>query len=182
VLHSFTLGSGSPPYANSDGWAPHAGLILSGNILYGTASGGGSSGNGTVFSVNTDGTGFTNLHIFSGIWGGSNFDGALPHGGLILSGNTLYGTANVGGTSGNGAIFSISFTPQLTINPSGANIILSWPMNYGGLDYTGYALQSTTDLASPIWTTNLPAPVVVNGQNTVTNPISGTQQFFRLSQ
>jgi hypothetical protein len=24
--------------------------------------------------------------------------------------------------------------------------------------------------------------VVVNGQNTVTNPISGTQQFFRLSQ
>jgi hypothetical protein len=35
---------------------------------------------------------------------------------------------------------------------------------------------------APVWTTNSPAPVVVNGQNTVTNPISGAQQFFRLSQ
>ena len=26
---------------------------------------GGSSGNGTVFAVNTDGTGFTNLHSFT---------------------------------------------------------------------------------------------------------------------
>jgi hypothetical protein len=33
-----------------------------------------------------------------------------------------------------------------------------------------------------VWTTNSPAPVVANGQNTVTNPISGTQQFFRLTQ
>jgi hypothetical protein len=31
-------------------------------------------------------------------------------------------------------------------------------------------------------TTNSPAPVVVNGQNTVTNPITGNQQFFRLGQ
>jgi hypothetical protein len=43
-------------------------------------------------------------------------------------------------------------------------------------------LQSTTNVFSPVWTTNLPAPVTVNGLNTVTNPISGTQQFFRLSQ
>ena len=49
---------------NSDGANPYAGLILSGNTLYGTASDGGSSGNGTVFAVNTDGTGFTNLHSF----------------------------------------------------------------------------------------------------------------------
>ena len=51
---------------NSDGAYPHAGLILSGNTLYGTAYGGGSSGNGTVFAVNTDGTGFTNLYSFTG--------------------------------------------------------------------------------------------------------------------
>jgi hypothetical protein len=43
--------------------------------------------------------------------------------------------------------------------------------------------QSTTNLGSPaVWTTNSLVPVVVNGQNTVTNPISGTQQFFRLIQ
>ena len=68
--------------------------------------------------------------------------------------------------------------PQLTITPAAANVILSWPTNA-----IGFTLQSTTNLgSSAIWTTNSPAPVVVNGQNTVTNPISGTQQFFRLSQ
>ena len=46
-----------------------------------------------MFAVNTNGTGFTNLHSFTG---GS--DGANPYAGLILSGNTLYGTASNGGT------------------------------------------------------------------------------------
>jgi hypothetical protein len=28
----------------------------------------------------------------------------------------------------------------------------------------------------------LPAPAVISGNNTVTNPLSGTQKFYRLSQ
>ena len=93
------------------------------------------------------------------------------------------GRRSDGGSSGNGTVFSLSFAPQLTIIPSGANVILTWPTNVAGFDYTGYTLQSTTNLvSSAVWTTNSPAPVVVNGQNTVTNPISGTQQFYRLSQ
>jgi len=48
---------------------------------------------------------------------------------------------------------------------------------------TGLSLQSTTNLVSPgAWTTVSPSPVIVNGQNTVTNPISGMRQFYRLSQ
>jgi hypothetical protein len=44
-------------------------------------------------------------------------------------------------------------------------------------------LQSTTNLSSPaVWSTNSPAPVVIGGQNVVTNPITGPQQFFRLKQ
>src|SRR5450756_1636931 len=62
TLHSFTLLNNS---TNSDGANPLGGLILSGNTLYGTAYGGGSSGNGTVFAVHTNGTGFTNLHSFT---------------------------------------------------------------------------------------------------------------------
>ena len=54
TLHSFTTLSG-PNSTNSDGAEPYAGLILSGNALYGTASVGGGSGNGAVFKVNTDG-------------------------------------------------------------------------------------------------------------------------------
>ncbi len=68
--------------------------------------------------------------------------------------------------------------PQLTITASGVNVILTWPANS-----TGFTLHSSTSLvSSAIWTTNSPASVIVNGQNTVTNPISGTQQFYRLVQ
>jgi hypothetical protein len=89
----------------------------------------------------------------------------------------LYGAAGSGGSFGNGTVFSLSLPPpRLTIIPSGANVILKWPINAAG-----FTLQSTTNLISPaVWSTNSPASVVVNGQNTVTNPASGTQNFFRL--
>jgi hypothetical protein len=60
---------------------------------------------------------------------------------------------------------------------------LRWPTNNAGYDYTGFTLQSTTNLGSPaVWSTNSPAPVVIGGQNTVTNPITGAQKFYRLVQ
>jgi uncharacterized repeat protein (TIGR03803 family) len=239
TLHSFTTGVGYPNITNSEGANPWGGLILSGNTLYGTASSGGSSANGTMFAVNTDGTDFTNLHSFTGgsegaapeasliilgntlygtsAFGGSsgngsvfaintdgtgftnlysftlgvgypytadiNSDGAGPSCRLILSGHTLYGTASAGGSFGHGTVFSLSFPPRLTILPFEANVILTWPTNVAGFDYTGFTLQSTTNPVSPaVWTSTSLVPVVVNGQNTVTNPISGIQQFFRLSQ
>jgi len=98
---------------------------------------------------------------------------------LILLGNTLYGTAQYGGSSSVGSVFSLSLPlpPKLTIIRSGANVILTWPTTA-----TSFTLQTATNLVSSIWTTNSPAPIVINGQNTVTNPISGTKQFFRLAQ
>jgi len=175
VLHTFSGGS--------NGANPSAGFILSGNILYGLANYGGNSG---VFAVNINGTGFTNLHSFttlSGGYYGTNSDGAFLYAGLILSGSTFYGTAAGGGTFGSGTVFSLSFAPQLTIARSGTKVILSWPVNVAGFDYTGYRLQSTTDAVSPgVWSTNSPAPVVIAGRNTVTNPITGGQQFYRLVQ
>ena len=70
---------------------------------------------------------------------------------------------------------------QLTITPSGvppSGIILTWSTNA-----VGFTLQSTTNLSSPaVWSTNSPAPVVIAGQNTVTNPITGAQKFYRLVQ
>lgn len=176
TLHGFTQAMNT----NSDGANPYAGLILSRKTLYGTTYAGGTSGNGTVFAVNTDGTGFTNLHSFSATPSGTNSDGAKPYGGLILSGNSLYGTTTAGGSSGNGTIFSISLPvgrPQLGIAITGNSVILTWPTNS-----PGFMLQSATSLDSPVWITNSPGPVVVKGQNTVTTPISGRQQFFRLSQ
>ena len=82
-------------------------MIVSGNTVYGTARQGGSSGNGTVFAVNTNGTDFTNLYSFTTPIPGSetNNDGAYPFAGLILSGDTLYGTTHdqEGGTVGQAA-------------------------------------------------------------------------------
>jgi RNA polymerase sigma factor (TIGR02999 family) len=101
--------------------------------------------------------------------------------GLVSSGSTLYGTAGSGGRGSVGTVFSISLLvtpPQLTIAASEGNVILTWPTNA-----TGFTLQSSTNLGpSAIWTTNSPAPGIVAGQNTVTNPITGTRQFFRLIQ
>jgi hypothetical protein len=67
---------------------------------------------------------------------------------------------------------------RLTIIPSRANLILTWPAAAAG-----FTLQSTTNLVPPVvWSTVSPGPIALNGQNTVTNQISGTQKFFRLSQ
>ena len=71
----------------------------------------------------------------------------------------------------------LSSPAQLTIIPSSANVILTWSTNA-----VGFTLQYTANLASPVWSTNSPAPVVIAGQNTVTNPITGAQQFYRLVQ
>ena len=69
TLHNFTASStnSSGNYTNSDGYNPGAELVISGNTLYGTAIGGGRNGDGTVFAVNTNGTGFTNLHDFTAL-------------------------------------------------------------------------------------------------------------------
>jgi uncharacterized repeat protein (TIGR03803 family) len=184
-LHIFAAGSGIfHGFTNSDGGGPWSTLILSGNTLYGTTQNGGTNGSGTVFAVNTDGRDFTTLYSFTATSGPSsaNSDGAIPEAGLILSGDALYGTATSGGVWGGGTVFSLSFgsvsVPQLTIVPSGLYVILTWPTNT-----IGFTLQSTTSLgSSAVWSTNSPAPVVVNGQNVVTNSITGKQQFFRLSQ
>ena len=178
-LYSFSAGDFNEDdnLTNNDGANPVASLILSGSTLYGTAQNGGLNANGTVFAVQTDGSDFTNLYTFTAFDPdtGTNFDGAMPVVNVILSGNTLYGTANQGGDFDNGTVFSLTVAgtvgaPLLTITPAGTNVILTWPMNA-----TGFNLQSTTNLASPNWTT-------LSGQFAVTNPVSGAQKFYRLSQ
>ena len=102
VLHYFSWSTNSSG-TNYDGAFPFAGLLLAGNTLYGTAAFGGLYGNGSVFAINTNGTGFTNLYSFTG-----GTDGAVPEGEVIISGGTLYGVTTGGGTDGDGVIYSIN--------------------------------------------------------------------------
>jgi uncharacterized repeat protein (TIGR03803 family) len=163
-------------FASDPGNGPWAGLILASNSLYGTTYASGDFAQGSIFMLNLDGTGFTNLYSFT-----SGSDGSHPQAALCFFGNTLYGTASEGGSSGDGTIFRLALTPggthQLTIVVIGTDAILRWPTNA-----TGLTLQSTTDLRSPItWGVVTPGPVIVNGFNTVTNPVSGAARFYRLS-
>src|SRR5437899_3572291 len=89
TLHIFTAGSGYPSYTNSDGAYP-GGLIISGKTLYGATGQGGSSGNGTLFRVNTDGSGFANLHTFTAPSAPYYTNDAASAGVLLLVANTLY--------------------------------------------------------------------------------------------
>src|SRR5262249_54417592 len=91
AVHVFTGGD--------DGGYPYAGLIISGDRLYGTAYrslGDGINPPGSIFSCNTNGDDFKTLHTFN------ETDGAAPQiGTLLLVGNTLYGTTAGGGVNEN---------------------------------------------------------------------------------
>lgn len=178
-LHSFTANR-----AFIDGAFPYSELVLSDHTLYGTTHSGGISDNGTVFTINTDGSGFTNLYNFKesvlpynpNIDGGiaTNSDGAGPFAGLILTKNALYGTASYGGGSGTGTIFKLALGagdgPQLTIVVSGTNVVLTWPASA-----SGFSLQSAPNISGPFAN-------IIGATNPYTNTMSGMQMFFRLSQ
>lgn len=90
---------------NSGGAFPETDLVLSGNTLYGATEQGGSGGNGTLFKINTDGSGFALLHNFT------NDDGAFPSVHMVISGTNLFGTTYYGGGTGftgNGTIFRVN--------------------------------------------------------------------------
>jgi len=71
-----------------------------------------------VFSINTDGTGFTLLHEFS------ESDGSWRSGSLTLSGSTLYGaTSPVGEGSGYGVVFSLVIPEPSTAALMGASLL-----------------------------------------------------------
>jgi uncharacterized repeat protein (TIGR03803 family) len=94
VLHTFP----SLPHS----WNSAAGLTVSGSTLYGTTTLGGGSNAGTVFAINTNGTGYHTVYSFS------NAVGKSPQGGLVSDGSKLYGTAAFGGGSNAGTVFAIN--------------------------------------------------------------------------
>jgi len=97
-LHAFTTGS--------DGHNPRSGVILgSDGVLYGTTVYGGAVDlyAGTVFSVNTDGSGYRKLHSFGFT------DGSVIRSGLLEgSDGRLYGTASETSGYTGGALFRLN--------------------------------------------------------------------------
>ena len=108
VLHNFNCpGSGFPMCVNSSNGATpdHGTLVQNGTTLFGLTTFGGKYGNGTLFSIHTDGTHFKIVQQFGKP--GTN-DGINPYGSLLLNGTTLYGTTRLGGSKGTGTVFQIN--------------------------------------------------------------------------
>ena len=118
ILHSF----GDASVLN-DGRTPNGGLVLSGSVLYGMTPSGGMNGVGTIFRINTDGSGYAIVRSF-----GSYSDGISPMGSLTLSGSTLYGMTQGGGRHGVGVIF------QVNTDGSGYSVLHAFGE---GTDYDG---------------------------------------------
>ncbi|MBD3817253.1 MAG: hypothetical protein IE913_12645, partial [Halothiobacillus sp.] len=86
------------------GYSPSGALLLNNGVLYGTCADGGNGGHGTVFSLGTNGTGFTVLHSFDG----SPSDGDAPSAGVIMVNGMLYGTTVFGGIDNRGTVFKLA--------------------------------------------------------------------------
>jgi uncharacterized repeat protein (TIGR03803 family) len=98
VLHTFGVAAG-------DGQSPTALVQGSDGVLYGTTSIGGTNKTGTIYKINTDGTGYQVVHDF----GRAAADGANPQAGLVEGRDGfLYGTTFFGGSNGRGTVYRLN--------------------------------------------------------------------------
>jgi len=180
-LYSFSNGT--------DGAYPYAALYLSNNTLFGTASQGGSNGTGTVFAINTDGTGFATVYTFSPVSGtnGTNTDGAYPVAGLASTNNILYGTAPLGGTNGAGTVYSIIipsvYTLAVSASPAEGGVVSgggSFPPGstniVTAMTNTNYSFVSWTQNGNVV-STNAIYPVSLNGNVSLVANFSNNLAF-----
>jgi len=135
VLHAFTG-------KNGDGAIPAAGLMVSGNKLYGTTLYGGTNQYGTVFRISRGGS-ETVLYSFAG----GPSDGANPAAGLIAdAAGNLYGTTDDGGAYQFGAVFKLTQDNTETIVHSFAGgSDGAYPMAALYLDTSGSLLGTTNN-------------------------------------
>jgi uncharacterized repeat protein (TIGR03803 family) len=160
-LYSFPINNALD--TNGDLPFDYTGLVLSGNKLYGTTmAGGGDHGqdSGTIFQLNTDGTGYTVLHSFS-----APTDGSDPES-LVLVGNTLYGTTRFGGSNNTGTVFALILVPQLNIQPTNKTVVLTW-------NDPSFSLYSAPAVNAAF--TNIPGAT-----SPYTNATTASQMFFLL--
>jgi len=101
-------------------------LMSTGSRIFGTSSPTSDSNNGTIFSMNPDGSDFQILHLFQDTEGGTT-------GSLVLVGTTLYGETSTGGEYGlgtsvnqDGSNYQIvhSFNTNDGVGPSGELVLI----------------------------------------------------------
>lgn len=127
VMHALT---------GDEGDGPQSGLVRGAdNRLYGTATYGGPEGDGTIYSVGTDGT-FQVVHTF--LTTAAEF-GINPVGLIRGRDKNLYGTTEFGGMLRNGSIYDGDG------NPVGDGVVYRLNWNESTLTYSGIDIIHTFD-------------------------------------
>jgi len=99
ILYEFT--------GSSDGSQPNGVIFDTAGNLFGTTSGGGSTGEGTVFELTPNSDGGWSESVLHSFAGGS--DGAAPQSQVTFdTGGNLYGTTLRGGSGGAGTAFQLT--------------------------------------------------------------------------
>ena len=137
---------------NSDGYYVRSGLASAGGDLFGTTRWGGNFDSGVIFALHLDGSGYTVLKHFSAVTNSRNSDGATPLPSLILSGGTLYGTTESGGSAGAGTLFGLSVAPRIRVNDSGFGLGTNgFAFSVAGYSNQTVVVEACHDLATPSW-------------------------------
>jgi hypothetical protein len=177
ILNCGNFGGGSGTLrVELNGTAPGSGydqLNVSGSVNLSGMSlnaslGYASSANDQFTIINNDGT-----DPVTGTFSG------LPQGKKFYIGQQLFQISYTGG-SGNDVVLSRLITPPppvLTIQrASPSSVRLLWATND-----PPFSLQTASSLPATNWSAALPLPVVIGTNNIVTNLISTSEQFYRLS-
>ena len=181
VLHHFTA-TGSIIATNTDGASPCAGLILSSNVLYGTAAAGGAGAAGAVFSLNLNGAQFNTLHSFAAVASsGTNTDGAFPVAPVLRLGDSLYGTTFSGGPGAVGTVFSIPLpVPPAVITSIVRNVNGSVTLHFLGAPNSTNVVQFTTNITPPVTWQNVSTNIAdANGAWQFTDSNNTATRFYR---
>lgn len=136
TLFNFTGGT-------TNGSNPNGALTWTGSCFVGTTKAGGSANDGIVFKINSDGSGFSILHSFTG-----TADGVNPDGDLTYTNNTLYGWTSAGGASNKGTVFALA-VGGYAFGGLGITNVLTGSVANGGLFWTNIPTWLNTSPSLP---------------------------------
>lgn len=134
----------------TNGSNPWGGVIQEGLYLYGMTRNGGLNGDGTLFEIKPDGTGYADLYDFD------MTSGIFPQGSLTYDGSFFYGMTYNGGANNFGTIFKFGApaasgvaqmtanAPQIAIYPNPAKGKFTIERKDGALTNCKVTIYNTT--------------------------------------
>ncbi|HEX4264742.1 MAG TPA: FG-GAP-like repeat-containing protein [Verrucomicrobiae bacterium] len=126
---------------------------------------------GTAMLISTNGVTVSpqvSGNFVAGVWSGTI---TVPQ---VFSGLVLQANDGAGHTGLANSIDVVN-PPSVTLLNFGNSLLISWP-----LSPSGFLLETSDSLSSGTWVPASGSPLQFNGQNLQSEPMTGTNQFFRL--